>query len=69
MKGREMAERKQKTAVPRKQSSVQLNELTERQVKFLTDRGHGSLTEIVREAVNILYLLELKVIDREVVQQ
>lgn len=51
----------------RRQVSLQLNELTERQVKFLSDRGHGSLTEVMREAVNVLYLLELEVIKREAI--
>lgn len=60
-----MAERKRKISVPRKQVSLQINELTEHQIKFLSDNGHGTLTEIVREAVNTLYLLKLEVMRRE----
>lgn len=43
-----------------RQTSIQLTEATERQIEYLTERGHGKMTDIVRIAIDRMYRDEVR---------
>lgn len=43
-----------------RQTSIQITEATERQIEYLTMRGYGKMTDIVRIAIDRMYRDEVK---------